>query len=343
MDPSYGSSSRKGRFNLWSLEKPPLHWVLVKLAAGIINYRTYDQTLECIRALRRSSRPPDRILVADNQSDPVRAEALAAEVGWENLLASPENRGYSGGGNALIRASEGFQYLLILNPDVRVSPTFCAELVAAADQEPRAAALTGKLLRPDGKTLDSTGVVIYRTGQNLDRGAGTADDGRYDRPEEVFAACGAAFLLRMEALEDVRLDGEYFDEDFFLYHEDVDLCWRARLLGWKVLYVPGAVACHERGYKKGQRNTVSQFVRGHAFKNHYLKLAKNLLPAQVWRNGIHLILWEMLRFGYTVLREPFRIWSYAQAMALFPRAWRKRRQTMTRRRVGYREISRWFV
>jgi GT2 family glycosyltransferase len=315
----------------------------MKLIAGIINYKSYEDTRACIECLKKSTRRPDRILVADNSSDPIQAADLAALIGSENVLASAENRGYSGGANVLVRAAADSEFVMILNPDVRVTPDFCAEMLAAAYREPRAAALTGKLLRPGGKILDSTGVVIYRTGRNLDRGAGTADDGRYDREEEVFAACGAAFLWRLAALEDLRVGEEYFDEEFFLYHEDVDLCWRARLLGWKILYVPTAVAFHERGYKAGQRNLVSQFVRGHAFKNHYLKLTKNLLPGQLWRDGLFLVLWEFLRFGYSLLREPFRFHSYFQAACLLPSALRKRRHIMQRRQAKYCDIAHWFI
>ena len=314
----------------------------MQLTAGIVNYGTYDDVLACVESLRRSSRPPDRIVVADNSSDPAGAARLCKELGAENVLASPHNRGYAGGGNAIIRAARDSDFILILNPDVRVSPGFCSELLSAAREEPRSAALAGKLLRSDGKTLDSAGVVVTRMGQSRDRAGGTPDDGRFDRREEVFGACGAAIFLRREALEDLCLDGEYFDEDFLIYHEDVDLCWRARLLGWKVVYVPTAVAFHNRGYKLGRRRGVARFVLGHSFKNHYLKLCKNLLPGQMWRDGAHLAAWEILRLGYAVLREPSLLAAYARAIRLLPRALRKRRQIMKRRRAGYSELARWF-
>ena len=78
--------------------------------------------------------------------------------------------------------------------------------------------------------------------RHLDRGADQADVGQYERIEEVFGASGAAALYRRAMLEDVRVLGEYFDEDFFAYREDADLAWRARLLGWSCLYVPTALA-----------------------------------------------------------------------------------------------------
>lgn len=315
----------------------------MRLVAGIVNYHRAEDVLECVRTLRGGGLVPDRVVVVDNESVPQEAARLAAAVGPENLLASRENRGYAGGANAILAAAKDATFVLVLNPDVRVSAGFCAELVRAAEAEPRAAALTGKLLRPEGKVIDTTGVGIRRNGRCYDRGTGSTDDGRYDRPEEVFGASGAAILLRREAMDDLRIDGEVFDEDFFLYHEDNDLCWRARLLGWKVLYVPAAVGTHERGYRLDRRSEASWLVRRHAFRNHYLKLVKNLLPAQVWRDGLHLAVWELARLGHASLREPFLLTAYAELLRLIPRAWRKRRVIMSRRRVGYPEIARWFV
>lgn len=315
----------------------------MRLLAGIVNYHRPDDVLECVRSLRAGRVVPDRIVVVDNDSRPEEASRLESAVGRENLVVRRDNLGYAGGANAILRTAGDADFVLVLNPDVRVSAGFCEELVRAAEVEPRAAALTGKLLRPQGNVIDTTGVGIRRNGRNYDRGTGSTDDGRYDRPEEVFGASGAAILLRREAMEDLRVDGEYFDEDFFLYHEDNDLCWRARLLGWKVLYVPAAVATHERGYTLERRASASRLVRRHAFRNHILKLIKNLLPAQVWRDGLHLATWELLRFGHASLREPFLLAAYAELLTLIPRAWRKRRVIMSRRRATYPEMSRWFV
>jgi GT2 family glycosyltransferase len=315
----------------------------MELVAGIINYRTTDDVLACVQSLRRSERPPDRVLVADNASVEAEARRLRVAVGDANVLASPSNRGYAGGANAILRESRDAEFTLLLNPDVRVGSRFCLELLRAAEANPRAGVLGGKLVRPDGRTLDSTGVVARRNGRNEDRGSGTADDGRFDGPEEMFGATGAAILLRGKAMEEIRIGDEYFDEDFFLYHEDNDLCWRVLLAGWKALYVPSAVAEHTRAYRQGGRERMSRSVRGHAFKNHYLKLVKNLLPAQFARDALHLLGWEAVRLGYATLREPF-LWGYAlNALRLLPRALRKRREIMSRRRAGWRELSRWFV
>jgi GT2 family glycosyltransferase len=315
----------------------------LRLVAGIVNYRTYDEVFRCVEALRKSSLVPDRILVADNASVPEGAERLARLIGKENLLASPENRGYAGGANAIIRAVPEARHVLILNPDVTVSPEFCRELLRAVEADPAVGVVGGKLVRPEGGAVDSAGMVALRTGRCLDRAAVTFPGERFDRTEEVFAVCGAAMLLRREALEDIRIGDEYFDEDFLIYHEDVDLCWRMRLRGWQVLYAADAVAFHRRGFGRDRsRSAVSRFVRRHSFRNHYLKLVKNMLPAQLWRDGVYLAAWELVRLGYVVLREPFLLGAWRDLARLLPRALRKRRRIMSRRRAGYREMAPWF-
>jgi GT2 family glycosyltransferase len=313
------------------------------LAAGIINYHEYEDTRRCIDLLMASGRRPDRILVADNESEPGRAAELVRRLGADNVLASPANRGYSGGANAILRETRDAEFTLLLNPDVRVGPRYCLDLLRAAESSPRSAVFGGKLVRPDGRTLDSTGTVAWRNTRIRDRASGKTDDGRFERPEEVFGATGAAILLRRQALEEIRIGDEYFDEDFFLYHEDSDLCWRLRLAGWKALYVPSAVAEHTRAWRIEERQGLSRLARGHSFKNHYLKLVKNILPAQAARDGLHILGLEALRLGYAALREPFLLGYAWDAVTLLPRAFRKRHAIMRRRRVGWRELSRWFI
>src|SRR6185436_14444193 len=107
------------------------------------------------------------------------------------------------------------EYFLFLNPDTVLTEGFIGELVAALDAHPEAASAGGKLLRMDGKTIDSTGIIMLREQRHLDRGAGQADTGQFERPEEIFGPSGAASMYRRKALEDVAIGGgQYFDEDF---------------------------------------------------------------------------------------------------------------------------------
>jgi GT2 family glycosyltransferase len=204
---------------------------------------------------------------------------------------------------------------LLLNPDVSPDADYARLLIEGMQGSPRVAVATGKLLRPDRRTLDSAGIVFPRHRRPRDRGSDQPDRGQFDRAELVGAASGAAMMLRVAALESLRIDGELFDESFFAYHEDTDLCWRARRLGWQILYEPRAVALHRRGWQRDRRSEIAIAIRRHSFKNHYLQLVKNETLGGFVRDLPSLLSWE---------DRP--MWAaYRQAWRGLPEARRKRK------------------
>ncbi len=94
--------------------------------------------------------------------------------------------------------------------------------------------------------IDSTGIYFTPAMRHFDRGWHEPDRQRFDRMEYVFGASAAAALYRRQMIEDVSVDGEFFDPDFFVYREDADVAWRAQLLGWRCIYTPEATAYHVR-------------------------------------------------------------------------------------------------
>jgi len=229
-------------------------------------------------------------------------------------------------------SGERIEYILLLNPDVELDPDFVARLIDAMLARPCVAIATGKLLRPDRRTLDSAGIFFGRHGRPRDRGSEEPDRGRYDRTEGVDAASGAAMMLRVAAIEDLRVENELFDEDFFAYHEDTDLCWRARRFGWSILYEPAAVALHRRGWQRARRSAIPIPIRRHSFKNHYLQIVKNETATGLIRSLPWLVLWEILRLGFVVVRDRPMAGAYLEAARALPAAWRKRRLVQQRAR-----------
>src|SRR5207247_9986392 len=106
--------------------------------------------------------------------------------------------------------------------DKCLRPLFIEGLVRALDARPDAASASGKLLRMDGKTIDSTGIIMRREQRHLDRGAGELDTGQFDEPGEIFGPSAAAALYSRPAVEDTASNGRNFDEAFFAYREDAD-------------------------------------------------------------------------------------------------------------------------
>ena len=304
-------------------------------AAGIVNHGGYDDLARCLAALDRQSHPPASISVYDTGADPDRFERQRGAFPRANFEMGP-NLGYAGGANRVIArltdTGDTPDFVLVLNPDVILDPEYAARLVDVMTHRASVAIGTGKLLRPDRKTLDSAGIVIPRHRRPRDRGSDQTDIGQFETPEFVDAASGAAIMLRVSALADLAIEGEIFDEDFFVYHEDTDLCWRARRLGWQILYEPSAVGYHERGWQRKRRSTIPVATRRHSFKNHYLQLAKNERAGDFIRNLPWLAGWEILRLGFVVLRDRAMFRAYRDAWLTLPEAFRKRGLIQTRAR-----------
>ena len=102
--------------------------------------------------------------------------------------------------------------------------------------------------------------------------------------EFVFGATAAAALYRREMIDDISLDGEFFDSDFFVYREDADVAWRAQLLGWKCIYVPYARGYHVRKVLPGNRGALPPEINMHSVKNRFLMRIKNISPDLYRRN-----------------------------------------------------------
>jgi GT2 family glycosyltransferase len=221
-------------------------------------------------------------------------------------------------------------------------PEFLERIVGALESRSDAASATGKLLRFDGKTLDSTGIVMLRSQRHLDRGADEPDRGQFEKPEDVFGPSGAAALYRLKALQDVAIDGQFFDEDFFAYREDADLAWRCRLMGWTSIYVPSAVALHRRRVTPERRSQLSALINYHSVKNRFLLRLNNMTRSLYLRDFLRISTRDAAVVGYVLVREWTSIGALLYVIRNFPRLWKKRRAIQSRKRIEGPELDRWF-
>jgi len=306
-----------------------------RYAVGVIHHRAYQELEVCLASVGVQVLAPRWVRVLDSGGDPGDlARALRASPDVERDVR--DNRGYGYAANRLIERAvrdDDCDYLLLLNPDVVLDRGFAAELVAALDADPAAALGGGRLVRPRGGRLDSAGILLGRNRRPRDRGMGEVDRGQFSSEEVVFGVSGAALCLRIAALRDLEVDGEIFDEDFFAYHDETDIAWRAALRGWHARYVPTARATHERGWKPGERFRIPVRIRRHSFKNHTLQRVKNDRPLE-WLRDLPIIMgWELTRFLFALLRDPAVLPAYVDILRSLPGALRKRR-IIQRRATG---------
>ena len=241
--------------------------------------------------------------------------------------------------NAALAETSG-DAVLLLNADCFLEPGFLAAARPRLE-EPRVGSVAPKLIRTLGPdpgdrldALDAAGMVVDRRRKNTLVGHGRPSLA-YDRPGEAFGVDGAAALYRRETLEDCALGAEVFDPDFERWASDVDLAWRARLLGWRCVYEPRAVAYHVRYYSPSTRAGMPERDRAMQFRNRYLMMVKNDTARALAADLPRLAAWEAAALGWALVRERHLLHAYADAVRLLPAARRRRAAIQSaRRRAG---------
>jgi GT2 family glycosyltransferase len=158
----------------------------------------------------------------------------------------------------------------------------------------------------------------------------------------VFGPSGAAALYRVTALEDVAVNGQYFDEDFFAYREDADLAWRCRLMGWTSIYVPSAVALHRRRVTPERRSELPALINYHSVKNRFLLRFNNMTRSLYARDFFKITTRDLAVVGYVLLREWNSLPALGYIVRHWRRLWKKRQSIQSRRRAAGRELEPWF-
>lgn len=314
---------------------------MTRVSVQIVTFNSADVIGACLESLRRQTHRDMRIRILDNASSDGTLDAVRSAGRDADIVPQNANTGYAAGHNRLA-AEFPAPYVLFLNPDTVLDPRFVEELAGALDAHSDVGSVSGKLLRMDGCTIDSTGIVMTRNQRHLDRGAGEIDAGQYDAAGEVFGASGAAALYRYGCLEDVRVEGMFFDEDFFAYREDADLAWRCRLMGWKSHYVPTALARHRRRVTPERRSSLSRAINRHSVKNRFLLRMNNLTPGLYRRLFWDVTARDLAVVGYVLLKE----WSSIPGLWYVCRHWSrlraKRRRIQAAVRVPDDAIAMWF-
>jgi GT2 family glycosyltransferase len=315
------------------------------------------------------------IIIVDNASTDSTAkkilqyrETCSSKI---KIISNPRNVGLAGY-NAGIDATRG-DFVFCVNQDATLNENFIAMALKCFMMDEKIGAVQGKILKKKigigslesgSETIDSAGLAAFKSRRFVDRGQGEEDKGQYDRIEEVFGVNGAVAFFRKKCLEDVKIDsrfrgndnsGEYYDYDFFMYKEDIDLSWRIRLYGWKIIYCPEAVAYVERtsrpiGDKSGAvrevikaRKQQTQFVKNLSFKNHRLAIAKNDLSWLFLKHLPWILPREIAAWSYALVFEPKTWPAIGELFRQLPQARKKRKIIMKNKKVGAREMGKWFM
>jgi GT2 family glycosyltransferase len=325
---------------------------LPRPTVSIVTYHSAAYILDCLRSVFEQTLPPEEVFVIDNASEDGSADLVARSFGSQvKLIRSARNTGFSAPHNLAIRSSKS-KYILILNPDTRLESGFLEHLTLLLETWPGLGSATGKLRRMPqdfspiteeaAYVLDSTGMYFLPNQRHADRGAGQPDIGQYENQQLVFGTTAAAGFYRRSMLEDIAIQGEFFDEGFFVYREDVDLAWRSILYGWSCGYEPKAIGYHVRFGIPERRHLLPSEVNYHSVKNRFLLRVKNMPLGMYARHFGAISFRDLLVIGYALLREHHSLDAFRFLHAQRRRYLAYRQEIASRRRTKPGDVEKWI-
>ncbi len=305
----------------------------------------------CISSLLSQTYKNYEIILVDNGSSDGSVEYVKAQYPSVKIIENSHNLGFAQGTNVGIRASKG-DYIVTLNNDTKADSRFLEELAKAAEIKDDIGMCAPKVrFFHNPEVIDSTGILIHFDGSGLNRGFKEIDTGQYDEIVEVFGASAGAALYKKKMLDEIGL----FDDDFFAYYEDLDLAWRARLAGWRSIYVPSALVYHVHS---ATGVSYSPFKSFHIQRNRFFVVMKNF-PIKM---ALIAILFTPIRYLYllnsvrlkkgpaanfkknnsVITMVSIVLSAWIDALLYLQKMVRKRKIIQTKRRVSTQEIKKWF-
>lgn len=205
----------------------------------MINWNGREHLSRCLPSIAAQTYRNYELVIVDNGSTDDSVAYIREHFPAVHLLRNDENLGFAIANNQGIAVTHG-EFIVILNNDTQVELGWLDSLVAAAQSHPEMGAFACLVMFSDKRdVIDSAGLTVSVLGHGCQNRLGDTTVGT-EEAKEVFGASATAAMFRRELLDDVGL----FDEDYFIYYEDVDLAWRARLRGWRSFLVPQAVVYH---------------------------------------------------------------------------------------------------
>lgn len=262
------------------------------VAVIIVNWNGRHWLESCLSSLHQQTFLDFEIVVVDNGSQDGSVRWLAEQWPEVRVLAQKQNTGFAQANNTGIGATGG-EYVVTLNNDTQVEPTWLAELVNPASDAEVGMVAPCIVQWREPTLLDSAGIEVDRAGIAWQRGWNRPVTAM-SVPGEVFGPSAAAALYRRAMLEQIGL----FDNDFFAYYEDVDLAWRARQAGWRCHYAPTAKVSHWHSATADTMGTRKLYLMS---RNKIWTLMKNYAPSLPSLPA--LLFYDLLGAAYQVGRS----------------------------------------
>jgi|GEM_PF-2742100 len=249
---------------------------MTKTAALIVTYNAPKTILKKLIESIETQEEIKKILVVDNHSEKKNGIKYLKEKNIE-IIEMKNNKGFSAAVNKGVKALSEMNYILLLNFDIILKKNAVKEMLKIFDKKSKIAGVAPKIYLYDyPKNFDSVGTMVHPGLIAANRGIGQPDLGQFDISEPVFGSCFGCTLLSVKALKEIGC----LWEDFFLYYEDVDWCWRARMEGWIFMTAPKAEVIHHHSFLL--KNEPSTFKYLYIQSNLLLSLVRLLEPQKAF-------------------------------------------------------------
>ncbi|MEM7534245.1 MAG: glycosyltransferase family 2 protein [Chloroflexota bacterium] len=307
------------------------------------NYNGVSLLPPLLNALKAQTFRDFEVIVVDDASRDHSVQLLEQEYDLGDLhlriLENRTNQGFAVGCNTGADAARG-DYIVLLNSDTEPESDWLAALALSICTHPHTAIFASKMLLFDERyKLHTAGDMLGRDGIPRNRGVWQADTGQFDDQLEIFSGCGGGTAYRKDVWQ--TLGG--FDEDFWMYIEDVDIAFRAQLMGWQAIFVPDARVYHHLTATGG--DTLASYYVG---RNTIWNIAKNM-PTQLLLTNLVLIVGAQIQIALDALMNirgksaRTRLRGQLDGLLGLPRQLQKRKVIQMRRRVSDEALARKFV
>jgi GT2 family glycosyltransferase len=312
-----------------------INTVVNRVSIIIVNLNGEPYLERCLSTLLAQTYSNFEVVLVDNGSTDTSVALVRERFPSVRVIETGQNLGLPRAINVGIRSTDS-DYVVTLNNDTWVEPDWLAALVEVMEQDAQIGICASKMLfahRPD--VINSAGVCVNLAGIAWDRLGGSSDSALDDAtPQEVFAACSGAALYRRTMLDEVGL----FDEDYFIYLDDVDLSWRARLMGWRCMVAPRSRVYHVHSATTSEGSPFKNFLLG---RNKVWTVVKNYPAPHFWLYLPVILFYDLGSALYALIARGNTATLRGRLAALrsLPAIWRKRRAVQARRRVSFAELS----
>jgi GT2 family glycosyltransferase len=254
-----------------------------EISVIIVNWNGKHFLEACLNSLCQQTFRDFETILVDNGSADGSVEYVLAQFPAVNLISLNENRGFAAGNIAGYEHARG-NLIVLLNNDTEADPLWLQEVHRGSREFPRAGSFASKMLYfDDRKRIENCGFGMTAVGMTVDLGRGELDGPRWSEVRKVFGACGGAVAYRRSMLEKVG----FLDPDFFLIYEDVDLAFRAQLMGYECMFIPSAIVYHRLGATRKKNSAHHVFysqrnIELTYFKNMPLGLILTSVPQRLF-------------------------------------------------------------